>query len=238
MFKTLVLLILSLFLLSTLVGCSGNNSYDFTLGEGRDYDDDDDDNKFIIDWDKLKDKNNNSNAGQNEVSVREEENETFTGVKQQVAESISDYFAMSNNSKKIVDSIIAESSEAEQISHNFEKEHISSLVIEEIEKSNNSMTIKVTAPDFVKIVSSISDTEKQYMSNVEDMSTLIKSRIIDAIESGDYETVTKTVTVNIIQDIYGNTQIERSNEYLDAIYGGLLSYYTQYMNEYNKEVGE
>lgn len=239
-YRFIALIILSALLLSSLVGCSGEKSYDFTLGQGRE-NDDDDDKKFEFDWGSLKDKDkeNSSEQIQDDSLVGDNTQvQEFTEAKQRVAESISGYFSMSDNSKKIIDSIIADSSEEEQIAHSFEKEHVNSLEIKEIKKSSESMVLEITAPDFVKIISGISDTEKQYISNIEDMSTLIKSRIIDSIESGNYKTVTKTVTVNIIQDIYGNTQIERSNEYLDAIYGGLLSYYIQYMDEYNKEVAE
>ena len=235
MFKRKVFRIVALILLScllfTMVGCS-SNSYEFQLGDKIGKDDDDDDKKFDFDFEIGKDKDKDKNDDFAAVVPSEP-----TVASKQVKSSISEYFSMSSEAQELVDSIIKESSEEVQISHNFEKQHGDSLVVTEIESGEGYKVLKIEAPNMVKILEGIS-VEDINTNSFSDMETFIKYQILDALQYGRYEMVTNTVRVNIVKNLYGEEVIERTNEYLDAIYGGLLTYYTEYMEELERRMSE
>lgn len=114
---------------------------------------------------------------------------------------------------------------AEQSPAAFANLLITDTVSYEIVKAGkNDITLDITAPDMKDIMDGIVSESTVVTDSAEETSR-IQAYVINRLKSKDYKTVTNTVTVKIENDKDGNSCIIPTEEYLDAIYGGLYSYY-------------
>ncbi len=104
-----------------------------------------------------------------------------------------------------------------------------------VDYDNDSITLMVKAPDMKKIMDSysIEDVDKydeeSYKKAVDDMSNYI----LESLNKKEFSTLSTEVTVD-----YDENGIVLSYEFVDTIYGGLLSAYEDYMKKYIEESHE
>lgn len=100
---------------------------------------------------------------------------------------------------------------------------------EVIEIDGNTARLSITAPDMKKILSQILSEDAVFDDEEKELDR-IKDYVAKKLASGNFETLTKEVTVEIETDGDGFRIIE-NDEYYDAVYGGMLSYYDEIAEE-------
>lgn len=110
-----------------------------------------------------------------------------------------------------IDSAMELERTGESAGSDIEDEIISHVAYSVLEKSENAVRLSVTAPDMSALV----DEMIAHCASQEDGSAYL----LDALESGDFETVTSTIEVELDE----NGAPVDSYAFADAMYGGLLT---------------
>lgn len=129
------------------------------------------------------------------------------------------------NNKKAVYQLISESIHTDERAEKYAEKHgdlgtlIDCNIMKRVEititdQSNDYAIVKISAPDMKELMNRDnvkSDEIESYEKNV-----------VDALKNGDYNVVENTVKVNIVEE-NGKKDLEITEEYVDAVYGGLYS---------------
>lgn len=102
------------------------------------------------------------------------------------------------------------------------------VAISVIDQRDTQLTLEITVPNMYELYSSVSlpaDTPQNDPAVLEQVEEYIR----EALKNGDYSMVTNTVTVDT-QKVDGEIEIIPNFAYVDAIYGNMLSYYTEITN--------
>lgn len=99
-----------------------------------------------------------------------------------------------------------------------------------IEHDDNQAKLSVTAPDIPSIIADITNSDEY--KNAGNKYDYLNNQVKLKINSEDCKMVNNEVTVNI-ENNEGEIKIEESEDYADAIYGGLISY----MKNQTEEIG-
>ena len=98
--------------------------------------------------------------------------------------------------------------------------HSEKVSVEIISAEDGIATMKICGPDLAALMSVI--VEEQDFSGVPDAMLQVKQKMAGEIERGNYSSKEWLVSVSyVIKD--GELEIEETFDYLDAIYGGLLT---------------
>lgn len=107
---------------------------------------------------------------------------------------------------------------------------IHNLTTVEILKSNKkSASLKITAPNMYELMNSLY-ADDDWINKQDELYSGLEKTVKEKLESGQFTYVTKTVEVNIIETD-GEKAIEDNFEYMDAMYGGLYTFYREIMTD-------
>lgn len=99
------------------------------------------------------------------------------------------------------------------------------VTYEIVDKSKKEVTLNVTAPNLYKVLEEIYLNESKFIfTQISD----IEGLVLQTLKNGDFEYVTKTVTVAYRSGEDGY-ELEMTDEYADAIHGGVLSFFKDYI---------
>lgn len=163
-----------------------------------------------------------------------ESSATLIPVSKAVMKTISPEAGLGEDAKNIYEKLMADADEEDRLVYEFNKEHAANVQVQEIDNTDNEITLEITAPNLKKIIETIlaenKDVLKEY-SDSQAKSNFLKKKIIEAVKSGEFETITNTVKVQYRNDENGDLEIIETDEYLNAIYGGLQEMYMEYSSK-------
>lgn len=99
-----------------------------------------------------------------------------------------------------------------------------------VKTGNTNMTVSITAPNMKDIMDGVVSETATFDDNSEETKR-IQSYVINRLKDKDFKTVTNTVKVKIEREKDGQISIVPTEEYLDAVYGGLYSYYNSVLSK-------
>lgn len=127
-----------------------------------------------------------------------------------------------------------EKNESDDIGTNILKSIIKNVDYEIKKTSSDGCTLKITSPDVYKLYSKImEENPTKTFSSYDEYKNAVADRleqIFKELEVGNYEFRTTTVEVAI-----KDATIETTNEFADAIYGGLITLQEEMIEKYIEE---
>ena len=90
-------------------------------------------------------------------------------------------------------------------------------------------SLKITAPNMYELMNSLY-TDDDWINKQDELYSGLEKAVKEKLEAGQFTYVTKTVEVNIIETD-GEKAIEDNFEYMDAMYGGLYTFYREIMTD-------
>jgi len=100
--------------------------------------------------------------------------------------------------------------------------------------SDDTITLEIAAPNMSEVFRNTTFSDKEVADGVAEY-MLIESYVKDTLERNYYSAITNQVTLTI-QEMDGNVRIIPTEEYMDAVYGGMVSYYKQIMSTRNTDI--
>ena len=94
--------------------------------------------------------------------------------------------------------------------------------IEVLESTEEKITVRIDAPDLSAVIEDLKKTDFSEMNYSEGVE-YCKTVILNALNSGEYKTVSNTVDLNCSYED-GEMRVEYNDDYLNALYPGLYDY--------------
>lgn len=106
--------------------------------------------------------------------------------------------------------------------------------VKELEKTDDYVKLEITAPNLEKILDDVYNEYKDELSqikNEEDVVVFLEKKINEVIESEEFEIIKNQIKVEQFIDENGNLKIVETEDYLNAISGGLTDIYEAYQEK-------
>lgn len=166
-----------------------------------------------------------------EKIVESIKNVDIVEVKDKIVQHISENEELQYMAEDIYEKLLIGVEKTGEIATKLMEEHAENLKIKEVEKTDEYVTVEITAPNLNAILDDIMvefDEELSQLKNEEDIKEYLQKKVTEVLESEKFETITKNVKVEQFIDEDGNLKIVENNEYVDAIHGGLTDLYQAY----------
>ena len=158
-------------------------------------------------------------------------------VKDKIVQYISENEELQYMAEDIYDKLLVGIEETSKIAVELMTEHAENLKIKEIEKTDEYVTVEITAPNLNIILDDIMVKFEDELSKIseEDIQNFLQEKVTEVLESKEFETITENVKVEQFIDENGNLKIVENDEYIEAIHGGLLDLYQAYQDKLEEE---
>ena len=159
-------------------------------------------------------------------------------VKDKIVQHISENEELQYMAEDIYEKLLIGVEKTGEIATKLMEEHAENLKIKEVEKTDEYVTVEITAPNLNAILDDIMvefDEELSQLKDEEDIKEYLQKKVAEVLESKEFETITENVKVEQFIDENGNLKIVENNEYIEAIHGGLLDLYQAYQDKLEEE---
>lgn len=172
-----------------------------------------------------------------EKIVESIKNVDIVEVKDKIVQHISENEELQYMAEDIYEKLLIGVEKTGEIATKLMEEHAENLKIKEVEKTDEYVTVEITAPNLNAILDDIMVEFEDELSKIseEDIQNFLQEKVTEVLESKEFETITENVKVEQFIDENGNLKIVENNEYIEAIHGGLLDLYQAYQDKLEEE---